>query len=81
MGGTREGGLKAAETLRKRKGDDFYKVIGTLGGRKSTGCGFADKKVGADGLTGAERAKIAGARGGAGGKGRRKAKKEMSDVR
>lgn len=39
--GTHEGGLKAAETNKKRYGNDFYKGIGALGGKKSRGGGFA----------------------------------------
>lgn len=81
MANRREGGLKAAETIRKRYGKEFYQVIGEMGGLKSRNCGFASQKVGKDGLTGAQRAKIAGARGGTNGRGSRKAKKEVSDAR
>lgn len=41
MGGTREGGARAAATNKKRYGDDFYVKIGALGGSKSVGGGFA----------------------------------------
>lgn len=41
MPGTREGGIKAAKTNKKRMGDDFYIRIGAIGGRKSRGGGFA----------------------------------------
>ncbi len=41
MPGTKMGGLKAAETNRKRYGKTFYVRIGALGGKKSTGGGFA----------------------------------------
>ena len=41
MPGTKKGGLKAAETNRKRYGKTFYVRIGALGGKKSTGGGFA----------------------------------------
>lgn len=58
-------GLKAAETNRKRYSKDFYKMIGPAGGEASNTGGFASLKVGADGLTGKERASVAGAKGGA----------------
>lgn len=47
MAGTRAGGLKAAETNRKRYGDgsdgkdSFYTQIGRKGGKVSRGGGFA----------------------------------------
>lgn len=41
MPGTREGGVKAAKTNKKRYGRAFYKRIGYLGGKKSIGGGFA----------------------------------------
>ena len=65
MSGTVKGGLKAAKTNLKRQGKDYYKRIGSIGGKRSKTGGFASNKVGKDGLTGAERAKIAGAKGGA----------------
>lgn len=34
MAGTKEGGRKAAETTRKKFGDDFYANIGRKGGSK-----------------------------------------------
>lgn len=40
MPGTRAGGLKAAETNKKRY-PDFYKTLGRMGGTKSRGGGFA----------------------------------------
>lgn len=40
MAGTKEGGKKAQATNRLRYGDDFYGVIGALGGKKSRGGGF-----------------------------------------
>ncbi len=64
MSGNRAGGLKAAETNKKKQGADFYARIGAKGGKLSTTGGFASDIVGKDGLTGAERAKIAGAKGG-----------------
>ena len=41
MSGTREGGLKARETNRKKQGDDFYKRIGSKGGKWCGMKGFA----------------------------------------
>lgn len=55
MAGTRNGGLKAAETNKKRHGKDFYQKIGAAGGYKSRGGGFAAN---------AELARYAGALGG-----------------
>lgn len=64
MAGTYEGGKKAAATNKKEYGDDFYARIGKMGGEASKAGGFASEKVGSDGLTGKERARIAGAKGG-----------------
>ena len=65
MSGSIEGGRKAAETNRRLHGDDFYKRIGRKGGSVSTPTGgFGSKKVGEDGLTGRERARLVGAIGG-----------------
>jgi len=64
MSGTRDGGLRAEQTNKQRNGDDFYKRIGAMGGKKSRGGGFQSELVGADGLTGYERARIAGSKGG-----------------
>lgn len=58
------GGLKAAATNKAKYGDDFYKRMGSKGGARSTTGGFASDKVGADGLTGRQRASLAGAIGG-----------------
>lgn len=65
MAGSIEGGRKAALTNKTKYGPDFYKNIGRKGGTsgKHNG-GFASLKRGKDGLTGSERAKIAGAKGG-----------------
>lgn len=65
MAGTEKGGHKAADTIRAKHGRDFYVRIGQKGGAKSRNGGFASNKVGDDGLTGVQRAKLAGARGGA----------------
>lgn len=59
MAGNREGALKAKLTNLKNN-PDYYKNLGKVGGSISTTGGFASDKVGADGLTGQERAKIAG---------------------
>ncbi len=55
MPGTRKGGMRAAETNKKRYGRDFYVRIGAQGGKVSTGGGFAKNP---------ELAREAGARGG-----------------
>lgn len=55
MAGTKEGGVAAAETNKKRYGEGFYARIGALGGKKSTTGGFyADREL----------ARRAGAKGG-----------------
>ena len=41
MPGTVKGGRRAASTNKQRYGADFYVKIGALGGKKSTGGGFA----------------------------------------
>lgn len=64
MSGTIKGGKKASATNKKIHGADFYSRIGRMGGKKSTTGGFASTKIGLDGLSGLERAKIAGRKGG-----------------
>lgn len=64
MAGTKAGGLKAKQRNLEKYGPDFYKRIGAKGGRNGKTGGFASDVVGDDGLTGRERAKIAGAKGG-----------------
>lgn len=64
MPGSKVGGLRAADTNKKRHGKNFYAEIGRKGGLKSRKGGFASDKVGIDGLTGRERAKLVGKRGG-----------------
>lgn len=64
MAGTKEGGKKAAARNKALYGEDFYVRQGAKGGKKGKTGGFASKKVGKDGLTGVERARIAGAKGG-----------------
>lgn len=56
MSGTREGGLKAAKTNKKKYGKDFYKIQGQKGGRNGHTGGFAANP---------QLARIAGAIGGA----------------
>lgn len=58
------GGLKAARTNKEKYGEDFYKMLGSKGGRNGFTGGYASEKVGLDGLTGPQRAKIAGRKGG-----------------
>lgn len=64
MAGTKIGGLKAAATNKAKRGADFYAKIGAKGGALGRSGGFASNKRGEDGLTGRERAAIAGAQGG-----------------
>lgn len=68
MSGTKAGGLKARQRNIEKYGPDFYKRIGAKGGSNGKGPGykggFASDEVGEDGLTGKQRAKIAGAVGG-----------------
>ena len=64
MPGTIEGGRKATATNKKKYGKDFYANIGRKGGRNGHTGGFASDKVGRDGLTGYERARVAGKKGG-----------------
>ena len=64
MAGTTTGGIRAALTNKQRHGWDFYAKIGRIGGKRGKTGGFASKKIGPDGLTGRQRAEIAGAKGG-----------------
>jgi hypothetical protein len=64
MANTVSGGKKTAETNRRKYGPDFYARMGRVGGKLGHTGGFASKKVGADGLTGPERAKRVGIIGG-----------------
>jgi len=46
MAGNKAGGLKAAQTNIKRHGEDFYKKIGSMGGKKGhTGGFFANPEL------------------------------------
>lgn len=64
MPGTHEGGKHAAKSNKERYGDDFYVRIGSMGGKKGRTGGFGSMNVGADGLTGPQRASVAGKKGG-----------------
>ena len=64
MAGTKDGGKAAAATNKAKYGTEFYAKIGAKGGRKGRTGGFASAQVGADGLTGRQRAILAGAAGG-----------------
>ena len=64
MAGTIAGGKAAAATNMKKYGKDFYTKIGREGGIKGKTGGFASNVIGEDGLTGRERARTAGAKGG-----------------
>lgn len=65
MAGTKSGGIKARNTMIELYGEDYFAKIGKRGGVVGTTGGFASNKVGKDGLTGKERAKVAGSKGGA----------------
>ena len=61
--GTKSGGLKA-KLRNLEKDPDFYRNIGRKGGQNGHTGGFASMSVGKDGLTGSERARLVGQRGG-----------------
>ena len=63
MAGTKTGGVKAANTNKTKYGADFYAMIGAKGGKRGKTGGFASEKKGADGMTGKERARLAGSKG------------------
>lgn len=63
MAGTKAGGKKAA-AKNLAKDPNFYANIGRKGGKNGRTGGFASSVVGADGLTGQQRARLAGAKGG-----------------
>lgn len=64
MAGTKAGAKKAAATNKARYGDDFYAQIGRKGGQNGITGGFASERVGQDGLTGPQRARVCGVIGG-----------------
>ena len=79
MAGNRTGGLKARDANLKRN-PNFYREIGRLGGVASGTGGFASEAIGDDGLTGRQRAKIAGKKGGLiSRRGKSKKKKEVEN--
>lgn len=41
MSGTRAGSLKAVKTIKENHGEDYYKKIGSLGGKAQVPKGFA----------------------------------------
>lgn len=65
MPGTLDGALKARETHYRKYGNGYYAKIGAKGGRLGKTGGFAHEGLGKDGLTGRERARIVGRKGGA----------------
>lgn len=69
MPGTKLGAIHAKETMIEKLGSDkarreWYKEQGALGGKASNNGGFASDVVGADGLSGRERASVVGVKGG-----------------
>lgn len=76
MAGNRAGGLKAAQTNRKRHGADFYADIGTKGGKLGHTGGFAhDKRTWLQKLL--RKPKLASLAGKAGGRISKRKKKEV----
>ena len=61
---TSAGGKKTAQTIKEKWGSDFYREIGRKGGKNGHTGGFASTCIGKDGLTGYQRARIAGKKGG-----------------
>lgn len=78
MAGNRSGGLKARDANLKRN-PNFYRDIGRIGGKRGRSGGFASKAIGDDGLTGRERAKVAGKKGGLISKRGKSKKKEVEN--
>lgn len=70
MAGTRAGAAKAKLKIKEKYGEDFYKEIGAMGGKKSRTGGFYANR---------ELAKTAGAKGGR--KSRRTGTKNSTDKR
>lgn len=55
---------KPLKQSKRNGGSDFYREIGRKGGKNGHTGGFASDVIGRDGLTGKERARIAGKKGG-----------------
>lgn len=64
MAGTKSGGARAALTNKRKYGENFYAKIGAEGGKNGHTGGFASYLRGEDGLTGRQRAIVAGVIGG-----------------
>lgn len=72
MAGTKLGGRKMSCTIKEKYdtvylekyGMTFHQHIGSIGGKRSNNGGFGSVKIGDDGLTGRERARIVGSIGG-----------------
>lgn len=64
MPGTQAGGKNAAKRNKELYGEDFYVRIGQMGGKLGRTGGFGSMNRGKDGLTGPERASVAGKKGG-----------------
>lgn len=64
MAGNKLGAAKARQKVIELYGKDFYKKIGHKGGSNGTTGGFASDKLDKDGLTGKQRASVAGRIGG-----------------
>lgn len=64
MAGNRGGGLKTSQKVYELYGPNFYRRIGAMGGKASNNGGFASSMIGPDGLTGRQRARVAGITGG-----------------
>lgn len=69
MAQTKAGGQKLKEHMIAKHGSEeawkaYMRTLGSKGGANGNTGGFASDKVGDDGLTGVERAKVAGAKGG-----------------
>lgn len=64
MAQTKEEAVRARNTILARD-PDFYRKMGKKGGSRSTPFGgFGSSKIGEDGLTGLQRARVAGVKGG-----------------
>lgn len=64
MAGTAAGAAKAKLTILRKHGADFYSRIGRKGGQNGHTGGFASLFEDIGGLTGRDRARLAGAKGG-----------------